>query len=134
MPSPPANMCCAKSPAHQAEPAFAAAAAAAERGVRTKLGFTFRYSPAIRQIKAWIDAGTLGEIFHIQGFEQNSQFLDPDFPLRQVSPDAPRDRLVPASIIGYGSHLVDLMRWLGGEFHAVASTMKNFIPDGKWSA
>jgi predicted dehydrogenase len=113
----------------EAGPAFAAAAAAAERGVRTKLGFTFRYSPAIRQIKAWIDDGTLGEIFHIQGFEQNSQFLDPDFPLRQIQPDTPRDRLIPASIIGYGSHLVDLMRWFGGEFKSVASTMRNFVPE-----
>ena len=32
------------------------------KGVRTKLGFTFRYSPAIRQIKKWIDDGTLGEV------------------------------------------------------------------------
>lgn len=113
----------------EAGPAFAAAKAAEAKGVRTKLGFTFRYSPAIRQIKAWISDGTLGEIFHIHGFEQNSQWLDPDFPLRQVPPNAPRDKLIPSSIIGYGSHLIDLMRWLGGEFDAVASTMRNFIPD-----
>jgi predicted dehydrogenase len=122
------HVLCEKPLHTQSGPAFAAAAAAAARGVRTKLGFTFRYSPAIRQIKRWIDDGTLGDIFHVHGFEQNSQFLDPDFPLRQVAPDAPRDRLLPASIIGYGSHLVDLMRWLGGDFRAVASTMKNFIP------
>jgi predicted dehydrogenase len=117
-------------PLHTAAgPAFAAAAAAAKRGVRTKLGFTFRYSPAIRQIKRWIAAGVLGDIFHIHGFEQNSQFLDPDFPLRQIAVDVPRDRLVPASIIGYGSHLLDLMRWLGGEFQSVAATMGNFVPE-----
>lgn len=29
----------------------------------------------------------------------------------------------------YGSHLIDLMRWLGGEFGSVAATMRNFIPD-----
>jgi predicted dehydrogenase len=113
----------------EAAPAFDAARKADAKGVRTKLGFTFRYSPAIRQIKAWIDDGTLGEIFHIQGFEQNSQWLDPDFPLRQVAPNAVRDKLIPSSIIGYGSHLIDLMRWLGGEFDTVASTMKNFIPE-----
>ena len=113
----------------QAGPAFEAARAAEAQGVRTKLGFTFRYSPAIRQIKAWIDDGTLGEIFHIHGFEQNSQFLDPDFPLRQVPPGAKRDVLIPSSIIGYGSHLIDLMRWLGGEFDSVASTMRNFVPE-----
>jgi predicted dehydrogenase len=37
--------------------------------------------------------------------------------------------LIPASIIGYGSHLVDMMRWLGGDFASVASTMKNFVPE-----
>jgi len=122
------HVLCEKPLHTQAGPAFAAAAAAKARGVRTKLGFTFRYSPAIRQIKDWILDGSLGEIFHIHGFEQNSQFLDPDVPLRQVAPDAPRDRLLPASIIGYGSHLVDLMRWLGGDFASVAASMKNFIP------
>lgn len=113
----------------QSAPAFDAARRAEQQGVRTKLGFTFRYSPAIRQIKQWIEDGTLGEIFHIHGFEQNSQWLDPAEPLRQIAPDTPRDKLIPASIVGYGSHLIDLMRWLGGEFGAVTSTMKNFIPE-----
>ncbi len=114
--------------ADTAADAFAAAAAADARGVRTKLGFTFRYSPAMRRLRAFIADGTLGEIFHIHGFEQNSQFLDPDFPLRQVPPDAPRDRLIPSSIVGYGSHLVDLMRWCGGDFAAVCASMHNYIP------
>ena len=77
----------------------------------------------------WIADGTLGEIFHIHGFEQNSQFLDPDFPLRQVRADAPRDALIPSSIVGYGSHLVDLMRWCGGEFAAVSGSMHNYVPE-----
>ncbi len=113
----------------EAAPAFDAAARADAQGVRTKLGFTFRYSPAIRQIKKWIDDGTLGEVFHIHGFEQNSQWLDPQEPLRQITPGTDRNTLIPASIVGYGSHLIDLMRWLGGEFGSVASTMKNFIPE-----
>jgi predicted dehydrogenase len=113
----------------EAAPAFAAAEAAARAGVRTKLGFTFRYSPAIRKLKGWIEDGTLGTIFHVHGLEQNSQFLDPDFPLRQFDTASPRDRLIPASIVGYGSHLVDLMRWLGGEFGSVAATMSNFVPE-----
>jgi predicted dehydrogenase len=123
------HVLCEKPLHTRAQPAFDAARLAAERGVRTKLGFTFRYSPAIRRIKGWVEDGTLGEIFHIHGFEQNSQFLDPDFPLRQFPVQSPRDRLIPSSIIGYGSHLVDLMRWIGGEFGSVAATMKNFVPE-----
>ena len=113
----------------EAGPAFDAASRADARGVRTKLGFTFRYSPAIRQLRQWVEDGTLGEIYHINGFEQNSQWLDPDVPLRQVSPGADRSQLIPASIVGYGSHLIDLMRWLGGEVSAVSSSMRNFVPE-----
>ncbi len=123
------HVLCEKPLAAQAADAFAAAAAAAARGVRTKVGFTFRYSPAMRRLQGWIADGTLGEIFHIHGFEQNSQFLDPDVPLRQVAPDAPGDRLIPSSIVGYGSHLVDLMRWCGGEFAAVCGSMHNYVPE-----
>jgi predicted dehydrogenase len=123
------HVLCEKPLAADAKDAFMAAQAADARGVRTKLGFTFRYSPAIRQIHAWIQDGTLGEIFHVHGLEQNSQFLDPNFPLRQVSSDANWNELIPSSIVGYGSHLLDLVRWCVGEFGSVASSMRNFVPE-----
>jgi predicted dehydrogenase len=123
------HVLCEKPIAPRQDEAFRLAEAAAASGQRTKVGFTFRYSPALRQLKAWIEDGTIGEVFHIHGLEQNSQFLDPDFPLRQVPPDADWNTLIPSNIIGYGSHLVDLMRWIGGEFSAVAATMRNFIPE-----
>jgi predicted dehydrogenase len=123
------HVLCEKPLAHDAKDAFMAARAADAKGVRTKLGFTFRYSPAIRQIHAWIRDGTLGEIFHVHGLEQNSQFLDPNFPLRQVSSDANWNQLIPSSIVGYGSHLLDLVRWCVGEFSSVTSSMRNFIPE-----
>lgn len=125
------HVLCEKPIARDAADAFRLARAAAAAQVRTKVGFTFRYSPALRQIRAWIADGTLGDIFHIHGLEQNSQFLDPDFPLRQVPAGVPFDSPVPIpqSIVGYGSHLVDLMRWMGGEFAAVASTMRNYVPE-----
>ena len=114
--------------AHGAADAFMAARAAKAAGVRTKLGFTFRYSPAIRQIHDWIADGTLGQVFHVHALEQNCQFLDPLFPLRQVPADADRGRLIPSSIVGYGSHLVDLVRWCVGDFKSVAASMSNFVP------
>lgn len=115
--------------ARDAASAFEAARRARERNVRTKLGFTFRYSPAMRQLKRWVEDGTLGEIFHVHGLEQNSQFLDPDFPLRQVPASASGDRLIPSSVVGYGSHLVDLLRWIGGDFASVVGTMHNYVPE-----
>ncbi len=116
--------------ARTAEAAFRAYRAAEEKGVRTKLGFTFRYSPAIRMLQEWIREGRLGEIFHVHGLEQNSQFLDPEFPLRQVSPGLEGStQMIPSSIVGYGSHLVDLLRWCAGEMSAVVGTMSTYVPE-----
>ncbi|PZA07493.1 Gfo/Idh/MocA family protein [Meiothermus sp. Pnk-1] len=123
------HVLCEKPLARNARDAFAVAQAAQERGVRTKLGFTFRYSPAIRQVQRWIADGTLGQIFHVHGLEQNSQFLDPYFPLRQVPEGADWNQLIPSSIVGYGSHLLDLVRWCAGEYKSVAATMRNFVPE-----
>ena len=71
-----------------------AAELAAARGLRTKLGFTFRYAPAVRYAKELIDSGFVGEPYIFNGFEQNSQWIDPATPLRQFDPDADpaRDR------------------------------------------
>jgi predicted dehydrogenase len=124
------HVLCEKPIARDAADAARLARAAQMAGVRTKVGFTFRYSPALRQIRAWIADGTLGQIFHIHGLEQNSQFLDPLFPLRQVPAgiDFMPKHPIPQSIVGYGSHLVDLMRWMGGEFSSVAASMSSYIP------
>jgi predicted dehydrogenase len=125
------HVLCEKPIARDAREAYALARAAETAGVKTKVGFTFRYSPALRQIRAWIEDGTLGEIFHIHGLEQNSQFLDANFPLRQVPAgiDFQPKHPIPQSIVGYGSHLVDLVRWMGGEYKAVVSTMSNYVPE-----
>ena len=75
------HVLCEKPIARSAADAYRLHQAVTGKGLRSKTGFTFRYSPALRQIRAWIEDGTIGEIFHIHGLEQNSQFLDPDFPL-----------------------------------------------------
>ncbi len=125
------HVLCEKPIARDAAEAFRLARTAQEAAVKTKVGFTFRYSPALRQIRAWIADGTIGDIFHIHGLEQNSQFLDPTFPLRQVpaGADFQAKHPIPQSIVGYGSHLVDLMRWMGGEFSAVAASMRCYVPE-----
>jgi predicted dehydrogenase len=106
-----------------------AAALAAERGLRTKLGFTFRYAPAIRYAKELIDAGFVGEPFIFNGFEQNSQWLDPAVPLRQVDPGADPGEIAVSSIEGYGAPIIDIMHWwVGAPLTSVVGTMRNFVP------
>jgi predicted dehydrogenase len=107
-----------------------AAALAAEKGLKTKLGFTFRFAPAIQFAKHLIDTGYIGEPYIFNGYEQNSQWIDPATPLRQVDPTASPDRIAVSSIEGYGAPIIDIMHWwLDAPMTSVVGTMRNFVPE-----
>ena len=107
-----------------------AAALAKRKGLVTKLGFTFRYSPAMQYAKALIDEGFIGTPFIFNGYEQNSQWLDPKTPLRQVDHTADQSEIQVSSLEGYGAPIMDIAHlFMGSRFRRVVGTMKNFIPE-----
>ena len=107
-----------------------AAMIARSKGLRTKLGFTFRYAPAMRYMKHLIDQGFIGTPFIFNGYEQNSQWLDPQTPLRQVDPDADQSVLQVSSLEGYGAPIIDIGHWcVGAGYDRVVGTMRNFIAE-----
>jgi len=65
------HVLCEKPVAYDYQDTRRAAALAAEKGLKTKLGFTFRYSPGMRYMKSLIDEGFIGEPFIFNGYEQN---------------------------------------------------------------
>ena len=98
-------------------------------GVKTKVGFTFRYSPAIRYMKDMLDRGELGTPYIYNAYEQNSQWLDPKSPLRsgERAGDGP---LLVASLEGYGAPVIDIGHWfMGSDLTAVVGVMRNFVPE-----
>ena len=108
---------------------YAAALARRQRRL-TKLGFTFRYSPGVRYAKSLIDQGFVGTPFIFNGYEQNSQWLNPATPLRQVDPDANPSVLHVSSLEGYGAPIIDIGHWwVGAGYSRVVGTMRNFIPE-----
>ncbi len=107
-----------------------AAELAAAKGLRTKLGFTFRYAPAVMYAKELIDSGFVGEPYIFNGYEQNSQWIDPATPLRQFDPDADPSQVAVSSIEGYGAPIIDIMHWwLDRPLTAVVGAMRNFVPE-----
>src|SRR5436309_11580256 len=124
------HVLCEKPVAFDFRDTLRAAELARRQGLKTKLGFTFRHSPGVRYAKSLLDEGFVGTPFIFNGYEQNSQWLDPRTPLRQVDPDADQSVLQVSSLEGYGAPIIDLGHWFVGSSYAqVVGTMRNFVPE-----
>jgi predicted dehydrogenase len=124
------HVLCEKPVAYDYKDTQRAAALAKQQGLKTKLGFTFRYSPAMRYMNELIEQGWVGTPFIFNGYEQNSQWLDPHTPLRQVDHTADQSVIQVSSLEGYGAPIMDLGHlFMRSRFKEVVGTMKNFVPE-----
>jgi predicted dehydrogenase len=124
------HVLCEKPVAYDYRQTRQAAELARKKGLKTKLGFTFRYSPGVQFAKSLIDDGFAGTPFIFNGYEQNSQWLDPKVPLRQVDHTSDPAVLQTASLEGYGAPIIDIGHWwVGADYVRVVGTMRNFVPE-----
>ncbi len=110
------------------------------KGVKTKVGLTFRYAPAVMYMFELIREGFLGRPFVFNGYEQNSQWLDPDNPMdkrihrvrpvgkRDWGADPSREGITVSSLEGYGAPTIDIgLECVGSDLTRVVGILANMV-------
>ncbi len=122
---------CEKPVAHDYRNTWKAHNLAAAQGLKTKVGLTFRYAPAMQYMRELIADGFIGDPYIFNGYEQNSQFLNPNEPLTKpdLVPATESDEITVSSLEGYGAPIIDLSLWfMDSNIRSVVGTLHNFVP------
>lgn len=101
------------------------AAAAAASGSPCQVQLHNRFYPNALYAKRWIEAGRLGEILSFRGVYLHSGSADPGKAMGWKQDTA---RAGGGVLLDLGAHLVDLARWLMGDFAAVNYSQRILYP------
>jgi len=97
-----------------------------EAGVKHMVCFNYRRVPAIALAKRLIGEGKLGRIYHYRATYLQSWIVDPLFPLVWRLKKEEAGSGVHGDL---NAHLIDLARYLVGEFDQVAGMSETFIKE-----
>jgi len=120
------HVLCEKPMAMDVKQAQAMLAAAQKAKVVHMICHNYRRVPAIALARRMINEGALGRLFHYRARYAQDRLVDPEFPL---------DWRLQKETSGGGvhfdinSHLIDLGRYLAGEFKEVCGLTHVFIPE-----
>ena len=106
-------------------------ALAREKGLKTKLGFTFRYSPGVQYARELIDEGFVGRPVHLQRLRAE---LAVDRPADAAAAGRPHGGPVdgstsPRSKATARRSSTSATGGSGADYSSVVGTMRNFIPE-----
>lgn len=95
-------------------------------GVKSQMTFNFRFFPAITRARQLIEEGLLGQIYSFRGRYYRASYVDPNRPL---SWKLKQERSGAGALFDIGSHILDLIYYLLGDFGSVQATLDTIIKE-----
>ena len=109
----------------EAEAMTAAAEAAAERGVRAMVGFTYRRVPAVALARLLVQEGRIGQVRHVRAQYLQDWLADPQAPM---SWRLDKQKAGSGALGDIGAHVVDLAQFVTGEsLTGVSGLLETFV-------
>lgn len=109
----------------EAEEMAAAASRAAERGVRSMVGFTYRRVPAVTFMRDLIEQDALGRIAHVRAAYRQDWLVDPSVPLAWR---LQKEHAGSGALGDIGAHIIDMTQFVTGlEVIAVSGTLDTIV-------
>jgi len=100
--------------------------AAKNNRITTLVAFNYRKTPAVQLAKKYIEEGAIGQILDFRGTYLQDWSADPNSPL---SWRFQKDICGSGALGDIGTHVVDMIRFLVGEFDSVNARMATYIPE-----
>ncbi|MGR0161993.1 Gfo/Idh/MocA family protein [Paenarthrobacter nitroguajacolicus] len=111
----------------EAEKMTQVARAAAERGVFSMCGFSYRRTPALALAKRMVDDGRLGEIRHVRAQYLQDWLSDADAPLTWR---LDKSKSGSGSLGDIGAHSIDAAQWITGlNITGVSALLETFVKE-----
>ena len=117
---------CEKPLAMNVAEAVSMAEAVENANVKAQMTFNFRFFPAIARAKQLLEAGFVGRIFSFRGRYHRSSYISSDKPM---SWRLRREITGGGALFDLGSHILDLLYYLLGDFAAVNATLDTLIKE-----
>jgi predicted dehydrogenase len=95
-------------------------------GVKTQMTFNFRFFPAITRAKQLVEDGFLGRVFSFRGRYYRASYISYDKPL---SWRLSKEIAGSGALFDIGSHVLDLIYYLLGDFGSVQATLDTLIEE-----
>ncbi len=108
------------------EEAAEIAAAARQVGVKIGLIFNYRFVPALMRAKQLVEAGFLGQVYHFRAEYLHTGYQNPERPMGWK---LRRAQAGGGALVDLGSHVVDMVRYLLGEFDQVLATTRTYVAE-----
>jgi predicted dehydrogenase len=120
------HVLCEKPLGRTAEESYEMWQSVEDAGVMHMCGFNYRFVPAVRLARELIETGELGDVYHYRARYLKETRFDQALPMRWRFS---RQVAGSGAVGDFGSHLVDLARYLVGEPASVTAATRTFVAE-----